>query len=99
MSAAINVTACAERFCLLRSGPALECVAGNVGMPVHKRASWTVLPCPDMQGIKRRQSEAVGAFEELKELTHQLRRVRVRRIPRVGEHQIVRSDEAQSSIR
>ena len=50
-------------------------------MPVHERALGILLPRPDVQGVERREPEAVGALEEVEELSHELRRAVVSRIP------------------
>ena len=41
-------------------------------MPVHERAVGIVLPRPDVQGVERRETEAVGRVEEMKRLSHEL---------------------------
>jgi len=47
---------------------------------------------------KRRQPEAIGRIEQVKELAHELRRiVRMELIPRVSVNQIVGTGQAQVS--
>src|SRR5262245_38404967 len=50
-----------------------------------------------MQRIKSRKPEAIGALKEVKELSHELRRTRVRCIPHFGDNQIVGADQLQLS--
>src|SRR5437660_14754 len=50
-----------------------------------------------MQRVERRQPEAIGTFEQMKKLSHELRRTRMRRIPRVGDNQKVGADQLQLS--
>ena len=68
-------------------------------MPVDERAARILLPGPDVERIEGRQAESIGTLEQVKELTHQLRRLRVSGIPRIGEDQIVRADQFQTAIR
>src|SRR5262249_22509077 len=65
---------------------AVERIARHVGVPVNERAGWVLLPGPDMQSVKGGKSEAIGTLEEMKELSHQLRRTRVCCIPSIREH-------------
>ena len=52
------------------------------------RAVGIVLPCPNMQRIKRRKLEAVGELEVVKQLSHQLGRiVRMIVVPLLSKHQ------------
>src|SRR5262245_31673857 len=76
-----------------------ECGARHVGMPVHECAGRVFLPCPHMQCVERRESETVGSFKVMKELSHQLWRGGVCRIPGLGEHEVVRADQLQASVR
>ena len=77
---------------------AAERLARNVGMPVYERAVGILLPRPDMQRVERWEPEAIRSFEQVKELSHELRRSRMRRIPHVGENQIVGADQSQASV-
>ena len=54
-----------------------------------------------MQRVERREPEAIGALEQMKKLSHELRRLRSRMLlmPGVGKNQIVRADEPQASVR
>src|SRR6266849_5375081 len=51
-----------------------------------------------MQCIERRESETIGALEQMEKLSHELRRTRMRRIPRVGKKQIVGADQLQATV-
>src|SRR6266498_3956881 len=77
---------------------AAEGLAGNVRVPVDERAVGILLPRPDMQCVERREPEAVGAFKQMKELSHKLWRARILCVPRVGENQIVGADQSQASV-
>ena len=44
-------------------------------VPVDERAGGAVLPRPHVQRVERRQAEAIGALESMKQLTHELRRI------------------------
>src|SRR5215471_15497122 len=78
---------------------AAECFAGNIRMPVHKRAVGILLPRPHMQRVKGRKPEAIGSIEQVKELSHKLRRPLILCIPHGLKNQIVSTDQAQSSAR
>src|SRR6185437_14327423 len=68
-------------------------------MPVHKRAVRVLLPRPNMQRVERRQSEAVGSFEVMEELSHKLGWSGMTCVPLGRDHQEVGSSELQLSIR
>src|SRR5882762_11096488 len=76
-----------------------ECLARNVGVPVHERAVGILLPRPDMQRVERREPEAIRTVEQMEKLSHELRRIiRMFRIPRVGENQKVSAEQSQTPI-
>ena len=64
-------------------------LARNVGMPIHERTVWIVLPCPDMQRVERWETEAIGKLEVVKKLPHELRWALILLVPCVGENQKV----------
>src|SRR6266436_1446850 len=69
-----------------------EGLAGNVGVPIHERAIGIFLPCPHMKRVERWESEAIWAFEIVKELYHELRRLSLMSlIPGARSTQVVRS--------
>ncbi len=69
-------------------------------MPVHECTHGIVLPRPDMQRVEGRQSEAIGGFEVVKDLSHELRRrARMLLIPSAGDDKIVRSGQFHASVR
>src|SRR5205807_1987750 len=76
-----------------------EGVARNVCVPVHERAAGVFLPRPYMQRVERRQPEAIGTLEQVKELSHQLRRPGMLGVPGVGENEIVGADQSEPSVR
>ena len=43
-------------------------------MPVHEGTVGVFFPRPHVQRVERRQAESVRAFEQVKELSHELRR-------------------------
>src|SRR5262249_62059670 len=58
-------------FTDLRRGLADKRIAGNIGVPVHKRAVRILLPGPDMQRVEGRKPEAIGGLEVMEDLSHQ----------------------------
>jgi len=59
-------------------------------MPVYKCALGILLPRPDMQRVKSRQSEAIWGIEKMKDLSHELRRrAWMLLIPGAGNNEIV----------
>src|SRR5206468_1798068 len=86
-----------------RSGRTLllrrEGLARDVGVPIGERPVRIVLPRPDMQGIERRKTETIGCREQVKKLSHELRRPRVLLIPIVCENQEVDAGHLQASAR
>src|SRR5215472_17605045 len=66
-------------------------------MPVHKRAVGILFPCPHVQRIKRRETEPIRCVEQVKELSHELGRTLILRVPHGSQNQIVSTDQAQSS--
>src|SRR5262249_37315094 len=78
---------------------AVERIARHVGVPVNERTGWVLLPGPDMQSVKGGKSETIGTLDEMKELSHQLRRTGGCCIPSIREHEIVGADQAQASVR
>jgi imidazolonepropionase-like amidohydrolase len=76
-----------------------ESVAGNLGVPVHERAAGVFLPGPDMQRVERREPEAIGTLEQVKKLSHELRRSGVLLMPRLRENEIIGADQPQAAVR
>src|SRR5690606_29390952 len=74
-------------------------IARHPRMPVRERAQRVLLPCPDVQRVKRRQAVAIRAFEAMGELPHEFRRGFVHRVPGVDEGEEVRAHQAQASVR
>jgi hypothetical protein len=66
-------------------------------VPVHERAIGVLLPRPDMQSVERREPETIGALEQVKKLSHELWRIRMRFIPRIGEQHIIGADQVLRS--
>jgi len=76
-----------------------EGLAGNVGVPIHERAIGIFLPCPHMKRVERWESEAIWAFEIVKELSHELRRLSwMSLIPVARNNQEVGSDQLQVAV-
>src|SRR5215471_3510976 len=67
-------------------------------MPVHECSTGIFLPGPYMQGVERRQSEAIRSIEEVEKLSHKLWRVRMRFVPCIGENQKVGSDQLEAAV-
>src|SRR5207248_6931052 len=68
-------------------------------MPVHKSTVWIVLPCPNVQGVKGGKLKAVWRLEVVKQLSHQLWRTGVGRIPGIGKNQEIGANQAEPSSR
>src|SRR5262247_3646010 len=62
------------RLLLLVRGPRIEQVARDVRVPVRERPVRILLPRPHMQRVEGIQPEAVGAVEQMEQLTVQRRR-------------------------
>ena len=75
-----------------------ERIARNLGVPVHECALGIALPRPDMQRVERRQAEAIGALEQMKKLSHELRRTRMLRI-HASAISNIGADQFQGSVR
>ena len=67
-------------------------------MPVGKRAGRVFLPRPHVQRVEIRQTEAIGAFEQVHELPAELRRGLIVGRPGAGEHEEVGADEPKSAV-
>jgi hypothetical protein len=68
-------------------------------MPVYKCALGILLPRPDMQRVKSRQSEAIWGIEKMKDLSHELRRrAWMLLIPGAGNNEIVGTGQLQASV-
>src|SRR5258705_11730647 len=78
---------------------AAERVARNLGVPVGESARGILFPRPHVQRVEIRQPEAIRTLEQVQELSHELRRRRVLRMPVARQNQIVRADELQASVR
>src|SRR5215472_10210237 len=69
-------------------------------MPVHESSVGVLLPRPDMQSVKSRKPKAIGSFEEMEQLTHELRwAVRMRGIPGISQDNKLDSGKFQAAIR
>lgn len=67
-------------------------------MPVYERAVGILFPRPNVERVKGGETEAIGAFEIVEELSHQLRRsARMALIPGIGEDKVVGADQAEAS--
>ena len=55
-------------------GLAVKLFTRNIRVPVHESSVRIVLPRPDMQRVERRQTEAIGKLEVMKELSHKFGR-------------------------
>src|SRR5687768_13904002 len=76
----------------------IEFVARDVWIPVCERPKGIVLPRPYVKRVERRQPEAIGALEQVKQLTSELRGPpRVLRIPVGGQDQIVYAGDPHAS--
>ena len=49
-----------------------------------------------MESVESREPEAIGALEQMKELSHELRRRLMLRVPCIGQNQIVGANQSQS---
>src|SRR5690242_6538979 len=70
-----------------------EGCARNVRVPVGERTVGIVLPCPDVQRVKGRQTETIRCVKQMEQLSHQFRRCGVLCIPLVRDHQKVSADQ------
>src|ERR1700761_7976246 len=87
-------------FEVLGCGLPDEWLARYFGMPIHEGTIGIILPSPNVQCVEGWQTEAVGSFKIMKELSHELRwRARMLCIPRPSENQIVCTCKFQVSIR
>src|SRR5688572_20243956 len=68
-------------------------------MPVDERTGGIRLPRPDVQGVERRQTEAIRALEQVQELPPELRCAGVAGMPGVDEHEEVRANQATAAVR
>src|SRR4051812_29389284 len=50
-----------------------------------------------MQGIERREAEAIGTFEKMEQLSHQFRRTGMGCIPGIGDNKEIGTGQLQSS--
>ena len=69
-------------------------------MPVDERPIWIWFPRPNVKGVERRESEAIGTFEIVIELAHQLRRTlpRMRFVPLIGQDQKIGANQVKTAI-
>lgn len=69
-------------------------------MPVDECAVWIRLPRPNVQGIERRESEAIGTFEVVVKLAHELRRAlpRMGFVPLICQDQKIGADQLKAAI-
>ena len=68
-------------------------------MPVYERTVGVLLPCPNVQRIKRRQSKTVRGVEQVKQLAHQFWRIPwMVLVPHIGEDEEVGSNELSASV-
>ena len=70
-------------------------------MPVDERAIWIWFPCPDVQRVEWRKSEAIWAFEIVVKLAHELRRALAGMgfVPWIGQDQKVGANQLKMAIR
>jgi len=69
-------------------------------VPVDERPIWIWFPRPNVKGVERRESEAIGTFEIVIELAHQLRRTlpRMRFVPLIGQDQKIGANQVKTAI-
>lgn len=69
-------------------------------MPVNECAVGIWLPRPDVQGIERRQAEAIGAFKVVKELSHKLGRALpwMSFVPGISQYQKICTDQLKVTV-
>src|SRR5215470_14673716 len=70
-------------------------------MPVDERAVRILFPGPNVQCVKRLQSESVGGLKVVKKLSHQVWRpwfMRLVVIPLLRIHQKIRAGQLQTSV-
>ena len=72
--------------------------ARNIRVPVDERTVRIVLPCPDVQRVKGRQTETIGRIKQMEQLSHQLRRCGILCVPRVRDQQIVSANQLERSV-
>lgn len=69
-------------------------------MPINERTVWIWLPRPNVQGVKRRESEAIGTFEVVIKLAHELRSAlsRMSFVPLIGQDQKIGANQLKVTI-
>src|SRR5437016_72599 len=77
-----------------------ECLAGDVGVPIHEGTVGVLLPCPHVKRVERWQPEAIRAFEIMEELSHELWRPlpRMSLVPVACNHQKVGANQLQVTV-
>src|SRR6478609_8295969 len=73
-------------------------VARDVGIPVDERARRAVLPRPHVERVEAGEPEPVRRIELLENLAHQLRRLRVRLVPLIREHEVIGANQADATV-
>ena len=70
-------------------------------MPIDERAIWIWLPRPNVQGVERRETKAIGTFEVVIKLAHELRRTlpRMGLVPLIGQDQKISANQSKTAVR
>src|SRR5690242_5400249 len=77
-----------------------KCCAGDIWVPVDKRAVRICVPGPNMQGVERGETEAILTLEVVIKLAHKLRRAfpRMLLVPLVGQDQKVGPNQSKMAV-
>src|SRR5262249_42115533 len=74
-------------------------LARDLGMPVHEGSAGILLPGPDVESVEGRESEAVGSFEVVKDLSAELGSdAGMLGVPRVGKGKGVGAGEFEAAV-